>query len=62
MTGIVAGLTPPSAAAAPPEPAPEVRVVFRPAEPVGPLAEDPPCRSPTPRRRWACFIHPIPVR
>jgi hypothetical protein len=40
MTGIVAGLTPPSAAATPPEPAPEVRVVFRPAEPVGPLADD----------------------
>lgn len=40
MTGIVAGLTPPSAAAAPPEPAPEVRVVFRPAEPIGPLADD----------------------
>lgn len=40
MTGIVAGLTPPSAAAAPPEPAPEVRVVFRSVEPVGPLADD----------------------
>lgn len=40
MTGIVAGLTPPSAVATPPEPASEVRVVFRPAEPVGPLADD----------------------
>ena len=40
MTGIVAGLTPPSAAAAPPEPGPEVRVVFRSVEPVGPLADD----------------------
>lgn len=40
MTGIVAGLTPPSVAAMPPEPAPQVRVVFRPAEPIGPLADD----------------------
>lgn len=40
MTGIVAGLTPPSAAAAPPDPTPEVRVVFGPVEPVGPLADD----------------------
>jgi hypothetical protein len=40
MTGIVAGLTPPSAAAAPPEPAPEVLVVFRSVEPVGHLADD----------------------
>lgn len=40
MTGIVAGLRPPSAATPPPEPAPEVRVVFRSVEPVGPLADD----------------------
>ena len=40
MTGIVAGLTPPRAAAAAPEPAPEVRVVFRSTQPVGPLADD----------------------
>jgi hypothetical protein len=40
MTGIVAGLTPPSAAAAPPEPAADVRVVFRSVEPVGHLADD----------------------
>lgn len=40
MTGIVAGLTPPSAAAVPPDPAPEVRVMFRATEPVGPLADD----------------------
>lgn len=40
MTGIVAGLTPPSAAAAAPEPASEVRVVFRSVEPVGHLADD----------------------
>lgn len=39
MTGLVAGLTPPSAAATPPEPAPELRVVFR-LEPVGHLADD----------------------
>lgn len=40
MTGIVAGLTPPSAtAAAVPEPT-EVRVVFRSVEPVGHLADD----------------------
>jgi hypothetical protein len=41
MTGIVAGLTPPSAsAAAAPDPEPEVRVVFRSTDPVGPLADD----------------------
>lgn len=40
MTGIVAALTPPSAAAAPPEPALEVRVAFRSVETVGPLADD----------------------
>lgn len=40
MTGIVAGLTPPSAPAAPPEPAPAVRVVFRTVELAGPLADD----------------------
>lgn len=40
MTGIVAALTPPSAAAAPPEPALEVRVVFHAVETVGPLADD----------------------
>lgn len=41
MSGIVAGLTPPSAsAAAAPDPEPEVRVVFRSAEPIGPLADD----------------------
>lgn len=40
MTGIVAGLTPPSAPAAPPEPAPAVRVVFRTVEPAGHLADD----------------------
>lgn len=41
MTGIVAGLTPPSTAAAT-EPAsePEMRVVFRSADQVGPLADD----------------------
>ncbi len=39
MTGIVAGLTPPSAAL-PAETAPEVRVIFRSIEPVGPLADD----------------------
>lgn len=41
MTGIVAGLTPPSTAAIT-EPAsePEVRVVFRSVDPVGPLADD----------------------
>lgn len=41
ITGIVAGLTPPSAGSATkPEPAAEVRVVFRPAQPIGPLADD----------------------
>jgi hypothetical protein len=40
MTGIVAGLTPPSAAAAPPDAAAEVLVVFRSVEPVGHLADD----------------------
>lgn len=40
MTGIVAGLTPPSAAAAAPEPAPEVLVVFRSVERVAHLADD----------------------
>lgn len=41
MTGIVAGLTPPSTATATaPDPEPEVRVVFRSAAPVGPLADD----------------------
>jgi len=40
MTGIVAGLTPPSAAATPPEPAPEVRVVLRSVKPIGHLADD----------------------
>jgi len=40
MTGIVAGLTPPRAAATPPEPAPEVRVVFRSTQPVSHLADD----------------------
>jgi hypothetical protein len=41
MTGIVAGLTPPSASAVTaPDPEPEVRVVFRSAHPVGPLADD----------------------
>ena len=41
MTGIVAGLTPPSASAATaPEPEPDVRVVFRTVDPVGPLADD----------------------
>jgi hypothetical protein len=41
MTGIVAGLTPPSATAAgAPAPEPEVRIVFRSTDPVGPLADD----------------------
>lgn len=41
MTGIVAGLTPPIASAvAAPDPEPEVRVVFRSVDPVGPLADD----------------------
>lgn len=41
MTGIVAGLTPPSASAiTAPDPEPEVRVVFRSVDPVGPLADD----------------------
>lgn len=40
MTGIVAGLTPPSAAAPLPDPAPAVRVVFGSDEPVGLLADD----------------------
>lgn len=40
MTGIVAGLTPPSASEVASEPAPEVLVVFRSVEPVGPLADD----------------------
>ena len=40
MTGIVAGLTPPSASATAPEPAPAVRIVFRSTEPVGHLADD----------------------
>ena len=41
MTGIVAGLTPPSAPAiTAPDPEPVLRVVFESADPVGVLADD----------------------